>query len=99
MTLPVASRDQWSTTNVFQEALVRGGPSGRNERGRRVTTRPVKAVDADLRINGRLWEMAEPFSRHRPPRGHGGPHSSNQAPPHELSAFSSSLPPELDRDV
>jgi hypothetical protein len=63
MTLPDASRDLWRTTNVIQESLVRGGLSGRNERGRRVTTRPVKAVEADLRINRRLWEMAETFSR------------------------------------
>jgi hypothetical protein len=46
-----------------QEALLRGGQTGRNERGRRMTTRPVKAVDADLKINRRLWELAEAFSR------------------------------------
>jgi hypothetical protein len=63
LTLPDASRDLWRTTNVIQESLVRGGLTGRNERGRRVTTRSVKAVDADLRINRRLWEMAEAFSR------------------------------------
>lgn len=63
MTAPDASRDLWRTTNVIQESLVRGGLAGRNERGRRVTTRPVKAVDADLRINRRLWELAETFSR------------------------------------
>jgi hypothetical protein len=42
-----------------QESLLRGGQTGRNERGRKVTTRPVKAVEADLRINRRLWELAE----------------------------------------
>lgn len=63
MTLPDASRDLWRTTNVIQESLVRGGLTGRNERGRRVTTRPVKAVEADMRINRRLWEMAEASSR------------------------------------
>lgn len=63
MTLPDASRDLWKTFNAVQESLLRGGMTGRNERGRRVTTRPVKAVDADLRINRRLWEMAETFSQ------------------------------------
>ncbi|MDB5349109.1 MAG: hypothetical protein JWN86_356 [Planctomycetota bacterium] len=63
MTLPDCSRDLWKTTNVIHESLMRGGLTGRNERGRRVTTRPVKAVEADLRINRRLWEMAEAFSR------------------------------------
>ena len=61
-TLPDASRDLWKTANVVHESLLRGGLSGRNERGRRITTRPVKAVDADLRINRRLWEMAENYS-------------------------------------
>jgi hypothetical protein len=63
MTLPDCSRDLWKTFNCVQEALLRGGQTGRNERGRRVTTRPVKAVGADLRINRRLWELAEAFSR------------------------------------
>jgi hypothetical protein len=62
LTLPDCSRDLWKTTNVIQEALVRGGLTGHNERGRRVTTRPVKAVEADLRINRRLWELAESYS-------------------------------------
>jgi hypothetical protein len=47
---------------VIQESLVRGGLAGRNERGRRVTTRAVKAVDADLKINRRLWELAENYA-------------------------------------
>ncbi len=62
-TLPDASRDLWTTTNVLQESLMRGGLTGRNERGRRVTTRSVKAVDAEVKINRRLWELAEAFSR------------------------------------
>ena len=61
-TLPDASRDLWRTTNVLQESLMRGGLTGRNERGRRVTTRSVKAVDAEVKINRRLWELAEKFS-------------------------------------
>lgn len=55
-------RDLWRTTNVIQESLMRGGLTGRSERGRKVTTRAIKAVDADLRINRRLWELAETFS-------------------------------------
>jgi hypothetical protein len=55
-------RDLWRTTNVIQESLIRGGLTGRNERGRKATTRSVKVVDADLRINRRLWELAESFS-------------------------------------
>ena len=55
-------RDLWRTTNVIQESLMRGGLSGVNARGRKVTTRAVKAVEADLKINRRLWELAETFS-------------------------------------
>jgi hypothetical protein len=62
MTLPDASRDLWKSFNCVQEALLRGGQTGRNERGRRVTTRPVKAVDADLRINRQLWALAENYA-------------------------------------
>jgi Domain of unknown function (DUF932) len=62
MTLPDASRDPWKSFNCVQEALLRGGQTGRNERGRRVTTRPVKAVDADLRINRQLWALAENYA-------------------------------------
>ena len=52
----------WKSFNCVQEALLRGGQTGRNERGRRVTTRPVKAVDADLRINRQLWALAENYA-------------------------------------
>ena len=62
MTLPDASRNLWASFNCVQEALLRGGQTGRNERGRRVTTRPVKAVEADLRINSRLWALAENYA-------------------------------------
>jgi hypothetical protein len=46
---------------VIQESLVRGGLAGRNEGDRRVTTRTVKAVDTDLKINRRLWALAKNY--------------------------------------
>lgn len=55
-------RDLWKTANVLQESLMRGGIQGRNVRGRQIRTRPVKAVEADVRINRKLWELAEGFS-------------------------------------
>jgi hypothetical protein len=61
-TQPDASRDLWTTLNVIQENLIRGGVSGQNERGRKIKTRPVKAVAADVAINRKLWELAETFS-------------------------------------
>lgn len=53
------SRSLWATLNCAQEWVLKGGIQARNHRGRRVTTRAVRAVDADLRINRRLWELAE----------------------------------------
>lgn len=58
-----ARRDLWRTTNVIQESLVRGGIAGMNARGRRTRTRPIKAVDADLRTNRALWRLAEEMAR------------------------------------
>jgi hypothetical protein len=44
---------------ALQESLIRGGVQGINARGRRIKTRPIKAVDADLRTNRALWRLAE----------------------------------------
>ncbi len=61
-TLPDASRDLWKTANVCQEWLIGGGAQGVNHRGRRIRTRPVRAVAADLAINRRLWALAENYA-------------------------------------
>jgi hypothetical protein len=55
--------DLWSTFNVIQENVMRGGSRGVNEQGRRVSSRAVKAVDASQRINRALWQMAERFAQ------------------------------------
>ena len=47
-------RDLWRTANVLQENLLQGGVQGRNERGRRVRTRPIKSVGEDVRVTGPL---------------------------------------------
>jgi hypothetical protein len=57
------TRDLWRTMNVAQEALVRGGVRGRSTTGRRMTTRPIKAVDADLRTNRALWRLTDEMSK------------------------------------
>lgn len=62
LTLPDASRDLWRTFNAVEESLIRGGQTGRNDRGRRVTTRPIKAVAKDIDINRKLWALAENFA-------------------------------------
>jgi hypothetical protein len=53
----------WATFNRIQEHVMRGGLHGvatdANNRQRRVTTRPVRGIDQDQRLNQALWHMAE----------------------------------------
>lgn len=65
----VPAPDLWRTFNVVQENVIRGGLSGRaadtrDERGRRirgraVTTREVRGIDQDVKLNRALWTLAE----------------------------------------
>ena len=56
-------RDLWTTANVLQENAIRGGLTawGRdaNNRPRRVTTREVRGIDQDVRLNRALWLLGE----------------------------------------
>lgn len=60
-------KDLWTTFNVIQENVMRGGlkgsSRGSNGRFRRSTTRPVKALDRNIKLNQALWfltvKMAE----------------------------------------
>ncbi len=59
--------DLWTTLNVIQENVIRGGLSarasasmdqrGRWRRGRVVTTRAVNNIDQDVRLNKALWDL------------------------------------------
>lgn len=51
--------DVWTTLNVIQENVMRGGVRGYNADHRRVRTRPVNSVDAELRFNRHLWETTQ----------------------------------------
>jgi hypothetical protein len=51
--------DLWTTASVVQEHVLRGGDQGRASTGRRTTTRPVKSVGEDIRLNRALWTLAE----------------------------------------
>ncbi len=57
------SNDLWRVFNRVQENVIRGGLSatGRdaNNRHRRTTTREVKGIDADVKINRALWHLTE----------------------------------------
>ena len=61
--------DLWKTFNRIQENVIQGGLSGRtrssyDELGRfvpsrRVSTREIKGIDQDVRLNRALWTLAE----------------------------------------
>ena len=61
--------DLWTTLNVIQENVMRGGLSarapatmdqhGRWRRGRMVTTRAVNNIDQDVKLNKALWALGE----------------------------------------
>lgn len=59
--------DLWRVGNVVQENVIRGGLRawGRdaNNNRRRVSTREVKAIDADVKINRALWRLNEEMAR------------------------------------
>lgn len=53
----------WTTLNVVQENVIRGGQSGRvrgsNGRMRRASSREVKGIDQNKALNRALWTLAE----------------------------------------
>ncbi|PTT92851.1 hypothetical protein DBR42_01235 [Pelomonas sp. HMWF004] len=55
--------DLWTTFNVVQENLVRGGLIGRSKTGKRATTRGVNGIDQSVKLNRALWQLAEEMRR------------------------------------
>lgn len=49
----------WGTLNIAQENLMQGGLRGRNANGGRTTTREIKSVDTDVKLNKALWRLAQ----------------------------------------
>lgn len=49
----------WGTLNIAQENLMQGGLRGRTANGGRTTTREIKSVDTDVRLNKALWRLAQ----------------------------------------
>lgn len=48
----------WNVLNRCQEHLLRGGLSRRAASGRLMRTRRISSIREDVRINGRLWDLA-----------------------------------------
>lgn len=59
--------DLWRTFNRVQENVIRGGVHARGRdadgRIRNVTTREVKGIDADVKLNKALWMLAEGMAK------------------------------------
>lgn len=51
--------DLWTTFNVAQENLIRGGQRGRNANNHRVRTREIQGIDGSVKLNRALWTLAE----------------------------------------
>lgn len=51
--------DLWTTFNRIQENLVKGGLRGRSPTGHVSTTREVKGIDQNIKLNRALWVLAE----------------------------------------
>lgn len=51
--------DLWTTYNVVQENLIRGGLRTRTATGRRTSTRAVSSIQEDTKLNKALWQLAE----------------------------------------
>jgi len=51
--------DLWSTLNVVQENLIKGGIDGKSRANKRTVSRGIKAIQEDIRINKGLWALAE----------------------------------------
>lgn len=55
--------DLWVTFQRVQENMIRGGLIGRNEKGKRTTTRAINGIDGDVKLNRALWMIAEQFKK------------------------------------
>jgi len=55
------SNDLWTTFNVLQEKVIRGGVSYRLGSGRRSQMRSISNIDKNTQLNKKLWEMAESY--------------------------------------
>lgn len=53
------SPDLFSTFNVIQENLLKGGLPAKTANGRRSTTRKVNGITEDVRLNRGLWTLAD----------------------------------------
>lgn len=55
--------DLWTTFNVVQENIVRGGVPARTATNGRTRTREIKGIDQNVKINKALWMLADGMAK------------------------------------
>jgi len=56
--------DLWTTFNVVQENIIKGGLAGKSSNGRRTMTRGITSIDRDRKVNQSLWDLNEVIEEH-----------------------------------
>lgn len=56
------SDDLWTVFNRIQENVLRGGLTGWTSNNRRMTTRGVRSIDENIRLNRQLWDLADTYA-------------------------------------
>jgi len=54
--------DLWTKFNVIQENVMKGGIVGNKENGRKITAKPITNVLRIVKVNEKLWELAESYA-------------------------------------
>lgn len=52
----------WTVYQIAQEHLIKGGVTGREATGRRMTARPIRGIDKTIQINKDLWALTESWA-------------------------------------
>jgi hypothetical protein len=50
--------DLWTTFNMVQENIIKGGIKGHSKSGKKTKTREVKSIDNNIKLNKALWNLA-----------------------------------------
>lgn len=58
-----AKPDLWTTFNVVQENLVRGGLTGRDAKNNRRKQREIKGIDQNEKVNRALWTLTSEMAK------------------------------------
>lgn len=58
-----SGKDLWTTFNVVQENIIKGGVSAKGSDGRRRRSKAVNSVNEDQRLNKALWTLAAELAK------------------------------------